>query len=209
MIVERGYKIMSKKYVITITREFGSLGRPIAKRLSELLGVEYYDRDIVEATAKRMNLPVSTLSKTEEKKSGFWKMIVPLGTDSVERQKKIFDVQAQIIQDLAEKESCIIVGRCADYVLQDNANAMHVHIYAPYADRLANCVGTLGMEKNEAKRMIADVDKARLAYHKHFAKFAPDDPNHKHIIINSALLEVEGTAQALALIAKQKFGLAE
>jgi cytidylate kinase len=198
---------MMKKYVITITREFGSLGRPIAKRLSELLEIDYYDRDIVEATAKKMNLPVSTLSKREEKKSSFWQMLVPLGTDSPEQQKRIFDVQSQIIQDLAEKKSCIIVGRCADYVLKDEPNAIHVYIYAPYADRLANCVGTLGMEKNEAKRMIADVDRARMAYHKHFAKYAPGDPAYKHIIINSALLEVEGTAQALATIVRQKFEL--
>lgn len=198
---------MSKKYVVTITREFGSLGRPIARRLSELLEIEYYDRDIVETTAKRMNLPVSTLSKTEEKKSGFWRMLVPLGTDSPEQQKRIFDVQSQIIQDLAEKESCIIVGRCADYVLKDNCNAVHVYIYASYADRLANCVESLCMEKNEAKRMIAEVDKARIAYHKHFAKYAPGDPKYKHIIINSALLEVEGTAQALATIIRQKFEL--
>lgn len=200
---------MGKKYVVTITREFGSLGRPIAKRLSELLGIEYYDRDIVEATARKMNLPVSALSRTEEKKSGFFRMLVPLGTDSPERQKKIFEVQAQIIQDLAEKESCIIVGRCADYLLQDYPEAVHIYIYAPYADRLANCVGTLGMEKNEAKRMIREVDKARLAYHRHFAKYAPDDPKYKHIIINSALLEVEGTAQALATIIRQRFCLQE
>lgn len=194
------------KYVITITREFGSLGRPIAKRLSELLGIEYYDRDIVEATAKRMNLPVSTLSKKEEKKSGFWRMLVPLGTDSAEQQRRIFEVQSQIIQDLAEKQSCIIVGRCADYILKDSLDAIHVYIYAPYADRLANCVTTLGMEKGEAKRMIKEVDQARTAYHKHFAKYAPGDPRYKHIIINSALLEVEGTAQALASIVRQKFG---
>lgn len=192
--------------MITITREFGSLGRPIAKRLSELLGVEYYDRDIVEAAAKKMNLPVSVISKTEEKKSGFFQMLFPLGTESPERQKAIFDVQSQIISDLAAKESCIIVGRCADYVLADEPNAIHVYIYASYADRLANCVGTLGMEKNEAKRMIAEVDKARMAYHKYFAKYAPGDPEHKHIIINSALLEVEGTAQALASIVREKFG---
>ncbi len=198
-------EIMSKKYVITITREFGSLGRPIAKRLSELLGIEYYDRDIVEETAKKMNLPVSTLSETEEKKSSFWRMLVPLGTDSPEQQKRIFEVQAQIIQNLAEKESCIIVGRCADFLLKDNPDAVHIYIYAPYADRLANCVGTLGMEKNEAKRMIREVDKARLAYHKHFAKYAPGDPQYKHIIINSALLEVEGTAQAPATIIRQRF----
>ena len=138
-----------EKYVVTITREFGSLGRPIAKRLSELLEIEYYDRDIVEAAAKRMNLPVSMLSKSEEKKSGFWRMLFPLGMESAEQQKRIFDVQTQIIQDLAGKGSCIIVGRCADYILQDEPNAVHVYIYAPYADRLANCVGSLGMEKNE------------------------------------------------------------
>lgn len=80
---------------------------------------------------------------------------------------------------------------------------------ASYADRLANCVGTLGMEKGEAKRMIAEVDKARIAYHKHFAKYAPGDPRYKHIIINSALLEVEGTAQALANIVCQRFGKEE
>ena len=198
-----------KKYVVTITREFGSLGRPIAKRLSELLEVEFYDRDIVEATAKRMNMPVSTLSKAEEKKSSFWRMLAPLGTDSPEQQKKIFDCQTQIIHDLADKESCIIVGRCADFVLKDEPNAVHVYIYAPYADRLANCVGTLGMKKDEAKKMIAEVDKARLNYHKFFAKYEPGDPAYKHIIINSALLEVEGTAQALATIIRQKFAEGE
>ena len=195
-----------KKFVVTITREFGSLGRPIAKRLSELLGVEFYDRDIVEAAARRMNLPVSVISKTEEKKSGFFQMMFPLGTENVEKQKSLFECQSQIIQDLAGKESCIIVGRCSDYVLEDEPNAIHVYIYAPYADRLANCVGTLGMSKTDAKKMIAEVDRARVAYHRHFAGYLPDDPEHKHVIINSALLEVEGTAQALAAIVRQKFG---
>ncbi len=195
-----------KKFVVTISREFGSLGRPIAKRLSELLKVEFYDRDIVEEAARKMKLPVSVISKHEEKKSGFFKMMFPLGTESVEQQKAIFDCQSRIISELAAKESCIIVGRCSDFVLADEPNAVHVHIYAPYADRLANCVGILGMEKAEAKRMIDEVDKARTAYHKYFAKFTPSDPNHKHIIINSALMEVEGTAQALAAIIRQQFG---
>ena len=103
-----------KKFVVTITREFGSLGRPIAKRLAELLNVEYYDRDIVEAAAKEMHLPVSVISAEEEKKSSFFKMVLPLGSESMEKKQKIFDTQAKIIRDLAAKESCIIVGRCAD-----------------------------------------------------------------------------------------------
>lgn len=194
-----------KKFVVTITREFGSLGRPIAKRLAELLNVEYYDRDIVEAAAKKMNLPVSIISSEEEKKSGFFRMLFPLGTESQEQQKKIFETQAKIIHDLAAKESCIIVGRCADYVLSDEPDAVHVYIYASYAERLANCVGILGMKKSEAKKMIVEVDKARMAYHKYFANYAPGDPKHKHIIINSELLDVEGTAQALAAIIRVKF----
>lgn len=195
-----------KKFVVTITREFGSLGRPIAKRLAELLKVEYYDRDIVEAAAKKMNLPVSVISSNEEKKSTFFNMLFPLGTETIEQQKKIFETQAKIIHDIVEKESCIIVGRCADYVLADEPNAIHVYIYASYADRLANCVSTLGMKKAEARKMIAEVDKARMAYHKYFANYAPGDPQHKHIIINSELLDVEGTAQALAAIVRVKFG---
>ncbi|WP_026492443.1 MULTISPECIES: AAA family ATPase [unclassified Butyrivibrio] len=195
-----------KRFVVTITREFGSLGRPIAKRLSELLEVEFYDRDIVEATAKQMNMPVSTLSDSEEKKTSFWNMLFPLGTDSLEQQKKIFECQSQIISRMAGRGSCIIVGRCADYILEDDPDAIHVYIYASYADRLANCVGSLGMKKEDAKKMINEVDKARLNYHKYFAGYAPSDPKHKHIIINSALLEVEGTAQALAAIVKKKYG---
>ena len=195
-----------KRFVVTITREFGSLGRPIAKRLSELLEVEFYDRDIVEATAKQMNMPVSTLSDSEEKKTSFWNMLFPLGTDSLEQQKKIFECQSQIISRMAGRGSCIIVGRCADYILEDDPDAIHVYIYASYADRLANCVGSLGMKKEDAKKMINEVDKARLNYHKYFAGYAPSDPKHKHIIINSALLEVEGTAQALAALVKKKYG---
>ncbi len=193
-----------EKYVVTITREFGSLGRPIAKRLSEILKVEYYDRDIVEEAAKRINLPVSVISTQEEKSSGFFRMLFPLGTDSEENQRKLFQVQSDIICRFAAKDSCIIVGRCADYVLADHPNAVHVYIYASYADRLKNCVETLGMNRITARRMITNVDSARLAYHRRFAHYAPGDPAHKHVILNSSLLGVEGSAQVLASLVRIK-----
>lgn len=185
---------------MTITRQFGSLGRPIAKRLSEILQVEYYDRDIVEETARRMNLPVSAVSDREERSSGFFRMLFPLGTEAEEKQRQLFQVQSGIISRLAAKDSCIIVGRCADYVLAGEKHAIHVYIYAPYEARLSNCVGPLGMQEDTARRMIREVDRARLAYHRRFAHYAPDDPAHKHVIINSALLGVEGTARALAAL---------
>lgn len=194
-----------KKFVVTITREFGSMGRPIAKKLAELLGVEYYDRDIVEASAKKLDLPVSVISNEEEKSSGFLQMVFPLGTESPDRQNQIFQTQAGIITALAAKESCIIVGRCADYILEDEEDAMHVYIYASYEKRLENCKGPLGMKEDVARKMISDVDKARVNYHKRFAKFLPGDPAHKHLIINSGLLGVDETAQILAEVVRIRY----
>lgn len=192
-------------YVITITRQFGSLGRPIAHRLSELLGIEYYDRDIVEEASKKMNLPISVISDAEESSSGFFKMVFPLGTESITQQQQIFKVQERIIREMAERESCIICGRCSDYILGHDDNAMHIYIYAPYSARFRNCVDSLGMKPEEAKKMIAAVDKARRFYHKQYANFAPDDPEHKDLMINSDLLGVDGTARALAEIIKARF----
>jgi cytidylate kinase len=194
------------KYVITITRQFGSLGRPIAKRLSEILNIEYYDRDIVEASAQKLNLPVSVISDQEESSSDFFKMLFPLGTENSSNQKKIFETQSKIIQELADKETCIIVGRCSDYILRNEKNAFHIYIYAPLDARMRNCVDSLGMSTSEAEKMIMSVDKARLAFHKQYAKYSPGEPISKHIMVNSAFLGVEGTAQLLAYVVRKKFG---
>ena len=123
-----------KKYIVTITRQFGSLGRPIAREISEILGIEYYDRDIVEATSKKMNLPVSKISEHEETYStSLFPMLLPLGSDSIAKQDEIYNVQKEVIREMAEKESCIIVGRCAVYIFRDHRNVLNIYIYAKYA----------------------------------------------------------------------------
>ncbi len=196
-----------KKFTITITREFGSLGRSIAKELSKELGVEFYDRDIVEEVAKQLNLPVSTVSEEEEKsKQSFLPRMFPLGTDETYIQDIIFDVQKGIILDLARRSSCILVGRCSDYLLEKEKNNINIFIYAPYEKRLENCVSTLGMTEGEAKRMIASVDRARNAYHKKYAGYLPGDPEHKNLMIDSSLLGVTGTAKLVAQIVHQLYG---
>lgn len=197
---------MDDKFVVTIARQFGSLGRPIARQVSEMLGIEYYDRDIVEMASKKLNLPVSTISDNEEiAKSAFFNMSYPLGMGTTSIQDAIFTAQKKIIVDLAEKESCIIVGRCADYILKDHKNIIKVFIYAPYQDRLRNCVESLNMQPDEAKRMIADVDKAREAYHKHYCGFSMSDKEHKNVMLDSSLLGVAGTCEVLADIIQKRF----
>ena len=197
-----------KKYIVTITRQFGSLGRPIAREMSELLKIEYYDRDIVEATSKKMNLPVSKISEHEETYStNLFSMLLPLGSDSIAKQDEIYNVQKQVIREMAEKESCIIVGRCADYIFRDHRNVLNIYIYAPVDARYKNCVEVLKMKPEEATKMIYKVDKARTAYHKRYAKYAPGDPDSKQIMIDSSMLGVRGTAEILAEIVQKRFGL--
>ena len=193
-----------EKFTITITREFGSLGRSIAKALSEELQIEFYDRDIVEQVAKQLNMPVSTVSNVEEKSpKRLIRRMFPLGTDEEYIQDMIFDVQKDIILNLAEKSSCILVGRCADRLLENEKNNLNIFIYAPYAKRLQNCVNILGMTETEAKKMILSVDRARNAYHKKYAGYLPSDPRHKNLKIDSSLLGVEKTAHAIAEIVRE------
>ena len=199
------------RYVITITRQFGSMGRPIAKRMAEMLGIEYYDRDLVDQAAEKLNLPVSVINEVEEKanslaKNPFFRMASPLGSGTTTTQDKIFEAQQNIIKFLAEKETCIIVGRCADFTLSEMENAIHIYIYASYEARLEHCIKDMGMEETEARRMMAAVDKARESYHVNFTGYTPDDKSHKDILIDSSLLGVEGTAGYLVELVKKKFG---
>lgn len=194
------------KFTLTITREFGSLGRSIAKELAEELGVELYDRDIVEKVAKQLNMPVSTISNEEERsKHSFLARMFPLGTDEEYMQDIIFDTQKNIILDLASKSSCILVGRCSDYLLEHREDNINIFIYAPYEKRLENCVNILGMSKSEAKKMIASVDKARNTYHKKYAGYLPNDAKHKHLMIDSSLLGVKGTSHLIAQMLRELY----
>lgn len=194
-------------YYITIARQFGSLGRPIARELSEILGIEYYDRDIVEQTSQKLNMPVSVIHSEEEKssKSTFFNMLFPLGTDNIEKQDKIFQAQQQIVRDFASKGSCIFVGRCADYILRDYKNVLNIYIYAPKEERYLNCVNALKMKPAEARKMIEQVDRAREQYWYRYAKHAPADFESTHLMINSSLFGIMDTAEILADIVKKTF----
>ncbi|MDD6812287.1 MAG: cytidylate kinase-like family protein [Lachnospiraceae bacterium] len=196
---------MTEKYVVTISRQFGSLGRPIARKLSEILGIDYLDRDIVEETAKRMDLPVSKINQEEEAvKSRFLGMVYPLGIGRPGLKDEIFNVQKNIIRDYAKKDSCIIVGRCAEYVLADYSNVLKVYIYAPYEARLKNCVESLGLEEKEAREMMQEVDSARENYHKLYVAGYKSPFDYHDLCIDSSKFGVEGTAELIAEIVRRK-----
>lgn len=206
---EEKVSIGLENYVITISRQFGSLGRPIAKKIAELLDIKYYDRDIVDSIAKEMKLPVSQVDDGEELDNNeYSKMRYPLGTFSEEEQDKIFDTQSKIIKELAQKESCIIVGRCADYILRNQPNHFSIFIYASYEERMNNCINILDMTADEAEIMIKEVDEARKSYNLQYAKAYSEDITYKDILIDSGLYDnIDETAQVLVSMIRNKFNL--
>ena len=166
----------------------------------------------MEQAAKKLNLPVSQIDELEEKvkktsTNSYKRMMYPLGTQSSTEQDRIFEAQQNIMKFLVERESCIIVGRCSDFVLSDEENAVHIYIYAPYEQRVKNCVNDLHLSEEEAKKMIRSVDEARDNYHMHYAGFLPSDPKHKTIMIDSSSLGVEDTAEYLVDFIQKKFDL--
>jgi len=194
-----------EKYVITLSRQFASLGRSIAQEMSEKLGIEFYDRDLVEATANRMGQPISVISNEEEiSKVKFYRRMYPLGMANANMQDEIFEVQKNIIRDVALKESCIIVGRCANSILADMPRTLNVFIYAPYEMRLKNCIEVLQMKPQNAKRMIKEVDKAREKYRKRYTG-AEGPFDGYDIIIDSSRFGVSGTAELLIDTVKKQF----
>ena len=159
-----------EQYVITISRQFGSMGRSIARELSEILGIEFLDRDIVEATAKRMGLPVSVISDEEESmKSTFFRRQYPLGMGMSSLKDEIFLTQKNIIRDFAAKGSCIIVGRCGNYVLQDQLDdVIRIFVYADTVTRVRRIMDVDKVDEAEALRRMKRIDRTRTEYHRYF-----------------------------------------
>ena len=172
---------MQERYVITITRQFIDSDDWVCD--------DYYEK---------------LLKKAEETGADMVGCDYHL-TGEHSMQDRLFQIQQKIITDIVDRESCIIVGRCSDYILRNYKNCINVYIYAPFEARYHNCVNSLNMNPKEAKRMIQEVDRARLQYHKRYAKYEPEDINYKDILINSSLLGVDGTAEYLVDMVKKKF----
>lgn len=198
------------KYVITVTRQFCSRGRPIAKKMAEILDIDYYDRDIVDEAAKQLNLPVPVVDNQEETAkritpNPFSWMVYPVDNSITDTQDKIYEAQKKFIQSLAGQEPFVIVGRCSDYILSEIENSLHIYIYAPFEVRVKNCMEDLHMDIDKARKMVAAMDEARDSYYMNIAGYLPDDKMHKDIMIDSSFLGMDETAKYLAEAAKRRF----
>lgn len=195
--------------IITVTREFGSMGRQIARRVAEKLNFEYYDRNVLDIVAKEFRSDILELEGFEDKEMrGLNKMLYPLGLGSAKRQAEVFEMQKSVILDLASSEkNCVIVGRCSDYLLHEakHKELLSVFIYAPYEARVESSQRELFLSESEAKYMIDGVDKARKDFYKLNTKESFYSNKYRHIMLDSSSMPHEDCAELIANAARARF----
>ncbi len=196
-----------KAPVITISREFASMGRTIGQRLARNLGFEILDRDIVAESARRMNMTIPEISRLDEHPGYnrfFMRKTYLFNFGVYNSSEKLYEVQRNVIEDYAEKGNCIIVGRCAESILRKRENVLRVYIYAPFDDRLRHCMEDLqigGREESEAS--IRRVDEARSTYRRRHQYY--DNPyDNFDLLVNSGTFGIEGAVDLIESVARKK-----
>ncbi len=187
--------------IITIGREFGSGGRTIGRRLAEKRGVPCYDREIIEEIAER-----SGFSKQYIEDKGEYGQPLFLGSLFTNRfyyqgqsnEDVIWLYQRQLILDLAEKESCVIVGRCADYVLREREDVLRVFIHADMDVRAHRIVHVYGERDTAPEQRLREKDRRRAAYYQFYTDMKWGDARNYHICLDAGKLGIDRCVELLS-----------
>ncbi|MEE1013970.1 MAG: cytidylate kinase-like family protein [Clostridia bacterium] len=181
--------------IITISREFGSGGRYIGRLVAEKLGIPFYDKELIAKVAAKSGLAEEFVEKKGEyspSKSMFAYGFVVRNNMGESLEDYLHSIQRKIILELAEQESCVIIGRCADYILKDHPKRLNVFIYSTPEDKIQRIQEYLGGNSEaEAKRMMRDMDKKRSINYNYYTDRKWGDVRHYSMALNSGELGLD------------------
>lgn len=187
-------RINMKKRIITISRQFGSGGRTIGKQLAEKLSIPCYDNELIEKLAEKSGFAKDYVTKYGEytSYSNWFINAISTGqtTNYTTNQDYLWNIQRKIILELGTKEPCVIVGRCADYILKDIADCLTVFIHADIEKRAERIVQVYGESTESPEKRLKDKDKCRSAYYHFYTDMKWGDLKNYHIALNSGILGI-------------------
>jgi len=194
---------MERKIIITIGREFGTGGRKIATELSKMLGINLYDKHLLDDLKERYHLTTEQMDKIRAQKKNWLselKVFVPEVTPEL-----IYQEEERILKELAEKESCIILGRTGYHIFRDNPNAFRVFLIADMPYRRDKVARRLNVNEGSADLLIKQVDEARENYSQTFSGTSRNDVHNYDLILNVTGLEADHVAKMIVECLKQRF----
>lgn len=198
---------MSCNKIITITRQYGSGGHEIGKALAEKLGISFYDKELISLAAKESGISPEVFAQADEKMSNSLLYALSTGlynygsgfatAGDLPTNDKLYILQHKIIKEKAEKETFVVVGRCADYILKEYENVVKVFIYADLESRIRRAVERHDLEPSKARQAVTKADKNRANYYSFYSGQKWGAPENYDLCVNSSKLTA---AQAADLI---------
>lgn len=187
--------------IVTISREFGSGGRTIGKLTAERLGIACYDQELIEKIAEKSGFTKEFIAEKGEHaqhRGWFANAFTDRGINGISSQDYLWGIQRDIILELAAKEPCVIVGRCADYILRDTADCLKVFIHSDMEVRAERIVKQYGESQDSPEKRLKDKDKRRSAYYHFYTDMDWGAVQNYHITLNSGALGIEKCVEILA-----------
>ena len=200
--------------VITIASGYGSGGKTIGKMLAEDLGIHFYDRELLRLASDDSGIHERLFGQADEKikKSLFMPgthvykgELFPPESDEFVSNDNLFNYQAKVIKELASTHSCVIVGRCADYVLKGMDNVARIFVYAPFESCVQTVMDMYAMERRAAEKTITSTDKHRSAYYKYYTGRDWDNAKNYDLSLNSADLGFQKCVEIIKGYLKVRF----
>lgn len=211
-------RVMDGNYVINIGRQIGSGGKSIGEIVSHRLGIGLYDKELINLAAEESGFATELFEHADEYRSrgAFSSLIgylrVPFagddgGVTDVLSGDALFKIQSDVIRKIADRESCIFVGRCADYILRDFPRTVNVFITADSEDRQARISSRLGVSPQEALAVMQRGDSRRASYYNYYSSRKWGAAETYHLCVNSSVMGIEGTAEMIIDFARRKLHL--
>lgn len=183
--------------IITIAREYGSGGHLLGERLSKELGIKLYDREFIRMAAQRSGIDEQYIAKNEQSIPSFWlKCILSKNSEqpveaSLSADDILFVAESRIVQELAAQEPCIIIGRCADFVLKDHPKVVKVFCYSDLKSAVNRCVNDYGIPQEQAEAEIRRINRNRIHHYEYYTGWKWGEPHHYHLMLNTGNISLE------------------
>ncbi len=193
---------MKQNKIITISRQYGSGGRIVGKKLADALGVPFYDNELINLAKEKTGLSKECFKEAENTSTGnllFSITSLASGMDScgLPLSEKIFLVQSQVIKEVAEEGSCVIVGRSANYVLSENPNCINVFLQADLKDRVERAVRHYDLPEKNAEAAVIKTDKRRANYYNYFTGGKWGKAENYDLILNTSRLDLNHVVEVI------------
>lgn len=208
---------MDEIFVINIGRQLGSGGREIGKKLATELNIAFFDKELINIASQESGLQKEFFEKADEKASrgisGLFGLRFPfindgpISSNNCLSNDSLFKIQSDVIRNLSEKESSLFVGRCADYILRDNARCVNVFISAPLEDRIKRICKTTKTTPEKAEEIIVKTDRERASYYNYYSYKAWGAASTYHLCIDSSILGIDESVGFIKLFIQKRLGL--